>query len=405
LSINAWISIDLCLLPWRGLYKRRRIYKMTEVPVNENQSDSIVENSSTEAVANDESSSATENESALENKKSESISVAAKYARSNNQEVLEATPISIESLLEAGAHFGHQSYRWDPKMLPYLFGEKNGIHIINLDLTMEAWKRAEKFLEDTANRGGSILFVGTKPQAREVVIETAEKCGGFSVTQRWLGGTLSNFETIKRSISRMRKIEELLEKLAQPDNTIRLNKKERLGLTRELAKLEANLGGIRTMRHVPDVIFVVDVKREMIAIKEARKLQIPVVALVDSNVDPSVVDFPIPSNDDATKAIKLFVENVAAAVSRGRAAYLSRGPELTERRGRNGDGENIKVSQRGSGRNSGGRNAGGRGSRSSGNSTGKPAGDATTKTSAKPEASAEQQDAKLEKTDGSVVAV
>ncbi|MCB0321374.1 MAG: 30S ribosomal protein S2 [Bdellovibrionales bacterium] len=235
-------------------------------------------------------------------------------------------------MLHAGAHFGHQAHRWNPRMLPYIYGEKNGIHILNLDVTLEMWKKAEKFLEDRANQGGNVLFVGTKSQARDIVSEAATACGGFSITQRWLGGTLSNFETIKRSINRMKKLEELLLKAEEKDSTVKLNKKERLGLRRELEKLEANLGGIRHMKHVPDVLFVVDVRREAIAVREARKLHIPVVAIVDTNVDPSQIDFPIPSNDDATKAIRLFVENVAAAVSRGRSAYISRGIEAKDRR-------------------------------------------------------------------------
>lgn len=249
------------------------------------------------------------------------------YVAQNAYEVLEASEINLKSLLNAGAHFGHQSHRWNPKMAKYIFGEKNGTHILNLDITLDLWKKAEKFLEDIANRGGNILFVGTKPQARELVRSMAERVGGFSVTQRWLGGTLSNFETIKRSINRVRKLEELLSKAEEEGSTVRLAKKERLGIRRELEKLEANLGGIRNMRHVPEVLFVIDVAREAIAVREARKLHIPVVALVDSNVDPSTVDYPIPSNDDASKTLKLFVENAAAAFSRGRNSFLSRGAE------------------------------------------------------------------------------
>ncbi|MCI5065627.1 30S ribosomal protein S2 [bacterium] len=240
-------------------------------------------------------------------------------------EVVEAEPVTLQSLLHAGAHFGHQCHRWNPQMLRYIYGEKNGTHILNLDITLERWKQAEKFLEDVANRGGSILIVGTKPQAREIARGIADRIGAFSVTQRWLGGTLSNFETIKKSIHRMKKIEELLQKAEEEGSTVRLNKKERLNMRRDLDKLESNLGGIRHMRHVPDVLFVVDVQRDAIAVREARKLHIPVVALVDTNVDPSMVDYPIPSNDDASRTLKLFLENVAAAFSRGKQAFVARG--------------------------------------------------------------------------------
>ena len=202
----------------------------------------------------------------------EQRSTAKKYER-QSVEVIEAQPINLQTLLRAGAHFGHQSHRWNPKMLKYIFGEKNGTHILNLDITLELWKQAEKFLEDVANRGGNILFVGTKPQAREIVKSAAERVAGFSVTQRWLGGTLSNFETIKRSIGRMKKLEDLLLKAEEEGSTVRLNKKERLGIRRELEKLESNLGGIRNMKHIPDVLFVIDVQREAIAVREARKLQ------------------------------------------------------------------------------------------------------------------------------------
>ena len=256
--------------------------------------------------------------------------VTPQYNQRQQYEVIEAPAITLKSLLDAGAHFGHQSHRWNPRMLKYIFGEKNGTHIINLDITLDLWKKAEKFLEDIANRGGNILFVGTKPQARELARTAAERVGGFSVTQRWLGGTLSNFETIKRSINRMRKLEDLLSKAEVEGSTVRLNKKERLGIRRELEKLESNLGGIRNMRHIPDVLFVIDVQREAIAVREARKLHIPVVALVDSNVDPSQIDYPIPSNDDASKTLRLFIDNVAAAFSRGRHAFFSRGPERHE---------------------------------------------------------------------------
>jgi len=270
------------------------------------------------------------------------------YAEETVFEIAEGSEITLQNLLKAGAHFGHQSHRWNPKMAKYIFGEKNGTHILNLDITLELWKQAEKFLEDIANRGGNILFVGTKPQARELVRNTAERVGGFSVTQRWLGGTLSNFETIKRSINRVKKLEELLAKAEEEGSTVRIAKKERLGIRRELEKLEANLGGIRNMRHVPDVLFVIDVAREAIAVREARKLHIPVVALVDSNVDPSLIDYPIPSNDDASKTLKLFVENVAAAFSRGRHSFLSRGADRQQNRSKKAGSDVEVVTRKGS---------------------------------------------------------
>jgi len=236
-----------------------------------------------------------------------------------------ATPVTMQNLLDAGAHFGHQVQRWNPKMMPYIFGERNGVHIINLDLTLDYWSRARKFVEDLGNRGGNILFVGTKLQARDIVKQAALRTGAFSVTQRWLGGTLSNFETIKRSISRMRKLEELLKEAADEDSKVKLNKKERLSISRDLTKLEANLGGIREMRRLPDALFIVDVAKESIAVSEARNLQIPVIALVDTNVNPTLVDFPIPSNDDAARTLRLLVDGIADAFAKGRAAYNSRG--------------------------------------------------------------------------------
>lgn len=240
-----------------------------------------------------------------------------------------ATPITIRSLLDAGAHFGHQSHRWNPKMLPFIYGERNGIHIINLDSTMRAWTRARDFIVGTLSRGGTILFVGTKLQAREMVREEAQRCGAFHVTSRWLGGMLSNFQTIRRSIDRMRKLEELLKKSEENSEEVRLTKRERLTITRELEKLNASLGGIRDMRRPPDLLFVVDVTKEEIAIKEANKLRIPIVALVDTNANPDNVDFPIPSNDDAARTIKLFVSAAADAVLEGRAEFEARRPKET----------------------------------------------------------------------------
>lgn len=241
-------------------------------------------------------------------------------------EIIKRDPVSVNlrTLLEAGAHYGHQCQRWNPKMTRYIYGERNNVHIINLDQTLQLWERARKYVLDIASQGGSVLFVGTKNQAREVVRQEAERCKAYSVTTRWLGGTLSNFETIKRSIDRMKKLEELLEKARAQDSEIKLNKKEQLGITRELEKLNANLGGIRNMRKHPDLIFVVDINKESIAVAEARKLRIPVIALVDTNTDPQVVDFPIPSNDDAFRVISLFCAAIADAVIEGHQSYEAR---------------------------------------------------------------------------------
>jgi small subunit ribosomal protein S2 len=230
-------------------------------------------------------------------------------------------------------------------MLPFIYGERNGIHIINLDLTQKLWDRARKYVVDTLSRGGSILFVGTKLQAREIVSGEAERCGAFHVTSRWLGGTLSNFQTIKNSIDRMRKIEDLLKESEQEGTKVRLVKKEKLTMARELEKLEANLGGIRSMKKLPDVIFVVDVVKEHIAVAEARRLHIPVIALVDTNADPGLVEFPIPANDDATRTIQLFVAEMANAVAEGRAQYDARRPK--EDRGEEKNGGHAKAHKNG----------------------------------------------------------
>ena len=234
------------------------------------------------------------------------------------------TVVNVKTLLEAGAHFGHQTERWNPKMMPYIYTQRNGVHIIDLDLTLRGWERARKFIADKVAIGGSLLFVGTKLQGREIVIAEAARCGAFHITTRWLGGTLTNFQTIKNSIDRMRKLEELLVKANDEKSDVKLNKKERLTIARDLSKLEANLGGIRSMRRVPDVLFVMDINKEAIAVSEARRLHIPVVALVDTNTDPSVVDFPIPSNDDSARTLKLFAAAVADAVLDGREAFEAR---------------------------------------------------------------------------------
>jgi small subunit ribosomal protein S2 len=237
------------------------------------------------------------------------------------------TPVSIKNLMDAGAHYGHQTQRWNPKMLPNIYGARNGVHIINLDLTMKKWEIARKYIVDRVSLGGNVLFVGTKQQAKDIIREEATRSGAFFVASRWLGGCLSNFQTMKKSIERMRKLENLLNEAAQEGSKIKLNKKERLDISRQLEKLESNLGGIRNMKKVPDVIFLVDVVKESIAIAEANRLHIPVVALVDTNADPAAVAFPIPSNDDAARAIRLFCSAVADAIIEGRAIYQARVPQ------------------------------------------------------------------------------
>lgn len=247
-------------------------------------------------------------------------------------------PITIKNLMDAGAHYGHQTQRWNPKMLPFIYGARNGVHIINLDLTMKKWEIARKYILDRIALGGNILFVGTKLQAKDIIREEAIRCGAFYIASRWLGGCLSNFQTMKHSIERMRKLENMLAEAATENSKIRLTKKERLDISRQVGKLETNLGGIRNMRKIPDVIFLVDVVKEEISIAEAHRLHIPVVALVDTNADPGEVSFPIPSNDDASRTIRLFVAAVADAVIEGRAIYQARG---TANGGQNG-GESSK---------------------------------------------------------------
>jgi small subunit ribosomal protein S2 len=226
-------------------------------------------------------------------------------------------------------------------MMKYIFGEKNGVHIINLDKTIEAWTRASKFIFETVARGGNILFVGTKVQAREPVKEEAARCGGHHVTSRWLGGTLTNFQTIRNSLNRMSKLEELLAAAENPNSDVKLRKKERLTIARQLEKLEANLGGIRSMKSAPDVMFVIDLNKEDIAIREAQRLNIPVVALTDTNVDPGTIAFPIPANDDSSRTLRLFLSAIADVVINARKVHQSRsgrGDESQGGRGRSGRG-------------------------------------------------------------------
>jgi small subunit ribosomal protein S2 len=219
------------------------------------------------------------------------------------------TPITMRQLLEAGVHFGHQTKRWNPKMKPYIFGSRNGIHIIDLQHTVRLFNRAYNFIVNTIAGGGTLLFVGTKKQAQEVIQQEALRAGQYFVTHRWLGGTLTNFRTVKGSIERLR----ALEKMAEDGTFDRLGKKEVLTRMREREKLEKALGGIKNLSDVPSAIYVIDAKKEHIAISEARKLEIPVIAIADTNCDPDVLDYVIPGNDDAIRAIKLFTGKIADA--------------------------------------------------------------------------------------------
>lgn len=218
-------------------------------------------------------------------------------------------PITMRQLLEAGVHFGHQTKRWNPKMKPYIFGARNGIHIIDLQHTVRLFNRAFNFIVNTISSGGTLLFVGTKKQAQEVMQQEALRAGQYHVTNRWLGGTLTNFRTVKGSIDRLR----TLEKMAEDGTLERLSKKEVLMKMRERDKLEKALGGIKNLTDVPSAIYVIDAKKEHIAISEARKLEIPVIAIADTNADPDVIDYVIPGNDDAIRAIKLFTAKIADA--------------------------------------------------------------------------------------------
>jgi small subunit ribosomal protein S2 len=229
--------------------------------------------------------------------------------------------ITIKQLLEAGVHFGHQTSRWNPKMKSYIFGARNGIHIVDLQQTVVMLREVCEFVSDLAAQGGQILFVGTKKQAQEVIREEAERCGMFYVNNRWPGGMLTNFQTIRKSIERLKKLDEMIE---APSVTDALTKKELLGLRREREKLMAAIGGIRNMRKVPDALFVIDTKKEEIAVREANKLGIPVAAPVDTNCDPDVISHKVPGNDDAIRAIRLFTNAVAEAVLEGKALYEER---------------------------------------------------------------------------------
>ncbi len=229
------------------------------------------------------------------------------------------TAITMKQLLEAGVHFGHQTKRWNPKMKPYIFGARNGIYIIDLQKTVGLARNALRFVSDAVAKGGSVLFVGTKKQAQDAIREEASRSGQYFVTNRWLGGTLTNFKTVKQGIDRLKTIEKMKEEGIYE----RLPKKEVAQLEREREKLEKNLGGIKELSRLPAALFVVDTKKEHIAVHEANRLGIPVVAVVDTNCDPEGIEFVIPGNDDAIRSIRLFTGKVAEACVEGKSRYAS----------------------------------------------------------------------------------
>jgi small subunit ribosomal protein S2 len=240
--------------------------------------------------------------------------------------------VTMKELLEAGVHFGHQTKRWNPKMKPYIFGARNGIYIIDLQKTVSMFKTAYNFIKTTVAEGKSVLFVGTKKQARESIYEEANRCEMFYVHNRWLGGMLTNFQTIRQSIDRLNYLNDI-----QNEGSINLfPKKERLKLAKERVKLDNNLGGIRTMNGLPGAIFVVDPKNEMIAVREGRRLNIPIVAIVDTNCDPDEIDYIIPGNDDAIRAIRLITSRVADACVAGKAAHEEKMQAEADKEGEEG---------------------------------------------------------------------
>jgi small subunit ribosomal protein S2 len=242
--------------------------------------------------------------------------------------------VSMRRMLEAGVHFGHQTRFWNPKMSEFIFGERNKIHIINLEKTLPLYKVATEFVRKLVAEGGTLLFIGSKRAAREAVAAEAARCGMPYVTQRWLGGMLTNFKTIRQSIKRLKSLEEITE----AGQSTEFTKKEMLGLSREREKLERTLGGIKNMESLPSAVFIVDVGHEEIAVREARKLGIPVVAVVDTNCSPDGVDYPVPGNDDAMRAIQLYAEGVADAVLDGKASI----PEVPT-----GDDEFVELDEAG----------------------------------------------------------
>jgi small subunit ribosomal protein S2 len=288
-------------------------------------------------------------------------------------------PLPVRALLEAGVHFGHQTKRWNPKMRQYIYGARNGIHIIDLDQTARLFARAFQYVSDVVAKGGYVLFVGTKRQAQDIVQEEAARCGQHFVTNRWLGGTLTNFRTIRQGIERLRTLERMKE-----DGTYeQLPKKEVLGLEKERERLESYIGGIKNMHALPGAVFVIDPALEDIAVREARKLNIPIVAITDTNCDPDQIQFPIPGNDDAIRSIKLITARIADACLEGTQRRKDAGIEdpsdraLREAAQRDRDrdrgGRDDRRGGRGGDRRGGDRRGGGRGGRGAGG--GEPVGE------------------------------
>jgi small subunit ribosomal protein S2 len=269
-------------------------------------------------------------------------------------EATAANPISMRALLEAGVHFGHNTGRWNPKMKQFIFGARNGIHIIDLQHTVKLFRQAFQAVVDTTSRGDTVLFVGTKKQAQDVIVEEASRSGQHYVTQRWLGGTLTNFKTVKGSLDRLRG----LEKMEEDGTLFALTKREQVMIRRDRDKLLKSLGGIKQMTKLPGMMFVIDPHKEHIAVDEARKLEIPVVAITDTNCDPDQIDYVIPGNDDAIRAIKLFAARIADAAILGNKVYKetarTRGAKEEEPGERiihvssGGDGPRVEMSTGGS---------------------------------------------------------
>jgi small subunit ribosomal protein S2 len=270
-------------------------------------------------------------------------------------EATAANPISMRALLEAGVHFGHNTGRWNPKMKQFIFGARNGIHIIDLQHTVKLFRQAFQAVVDTTSRGDTVLFVGTKKQAQDVIVEEASRSNQHYVTQRWLGGTLTNFKTVKGSLDRLRG----LEKMEEDGTLFALTKREQVMIRRDRDKLLKSLGGIKQMTKLPGMMFVIDPHKEHIAVDEARKLEIPVVAITDTNCDPDKIDFVIPGNDDAIRAIKLFAARIADAAILGAKVYKenarTRGAKEAEEPGERiihvssgGDGPRVEMSTGGS---------------------------------------------------------
>jgi small subunit ribosomal protein S2 len=235
--------------------------------------------------------------------------------------------VTMKELLEAGVHFGHQTRRWNPKMKPFIFGARNGIYIIDLQKTVQLFKVAHDFVANRIADGGKMLFVGTKKQAQDAIHEEAERCNMFFVNHRWLGGMLTNFQTIKKSIDKLKNFE----KMKEDGSLKRFPKKEILNMEKKAAKLEKSLGGIKDMNGLPDVVFIVDPHKENIAVQEARKMNIPVVAIVDSNCDPTEIDYVVPGNDDAIRAIRLITSRIAQACSQGLKVREERLQAMTDK--------------------------------------------------------------------------